>query len=52
MRVHEYAFRSLSGASMPLERWTGQPLLLVNTASECGYTPSYRACIKNTDLPA
>jgi glutathione peroxidase len=41
MRVHEYAFRSLSGASMPLERWKGQPLLLVNTASECGFTPQY-----------
>ena len=26
---------------MSLERWRGQPLLLVNTASECGYTPQY-----------
>lgn len=26
---------------MPLERWNGQPLLLVNTASECGFTPQY-----------
>jgi glutathione peroxidase len=42
MRVHEFAFRSLAGASMPLDRWTGQPLLLVNTASECGFTPQYR----------
>lgn len=42
MRVHEYAFRSLGGASMPFERWKGQPLLLVNTASECGFTPQYR----------
>lgn len=41
MRVHEYVFRSLQGASMPLERWTGQPILLVNTASACGYTPQY-----------
>ena len=41
MRVHEFAFRSLQGASMPLDRWTGQPLLLVNTASECGFTPQY-----------
>lgn len=41
MRVHEFVFRSLQGASMPLERWSGQPILLVNTASECGYTPQY-----------
>ena len=41
MRVHEFAFGSLQGASMPLSRWTGQPILLVNTASECGYTPQY-----------
>ncbi|NNK33360.1 MAG: glutathione peroxidase [Xanthomonadales bacterium] len=41
MRVHEYRFRSAAGAGMPLERWTGQPLLLVNTASECGFTPQY-----------
>jgi len=41
MRVHEFRFRSLAGASMPLDRWTGQPLLLVNTASECGFTPQY-----------
>jgi glutathione peroxidase len=41
MRVHEFAFLSLQGASMPLNRWNGQPLLLVNTASECGFTPQY-----------
>lgn len=41
MRVHEFAFRSLTGASMPLDRWKGQPLLLINTASECGFTPQY-----------
>lgn len=41
MRVHEFSFRSLQGASMPLERWKGQPILLVNTASECGFTPQY-----------
>ncbi len=44
MRVHEFAFRSLKGASMPLNRWSGQPLLLVNTASECGlYAPVHQA---------
>jgi glutathione peroxidase len=42
MRVHEYRFQSLTGAGMPLDRWKGQPLLLVNTASACGFTPQYR----------
>ena len=41
MNVYEYRFRSLAGAGMPLERWKGQPMLLVNTASECGFTPQY-----------
>lgn len=41
MRVYEYQFKSISGATMPLERWAGQPILLVNTASECGFTPQY-----------
>ncbi len=41
MRVHEFVFRSIAGISMPLDRWAGQPLLLVNTASECGFTPQY-----------
>ena len=41
MRVHEFAFRSITGSSMQLERWKGQPLLLVNTASQCGFTPQY-----------
>ncbi len=39
MNVYEYVFRSVSGASMPLGHWEGQPLLLVNTASHCGYSP-------------
>lgn len=39
MNVYEHMFRSVVGASMPLNRWRGQPLLFVNTASNCGYTP-------------
>lgn len=39
MNVYEYVFRSVGGASMPLSHWEGQPMLLVNTASKCGFTP-------------
>jgi glutathione peroxidase len=41
MNVHEYVFLSISGAPMPLSNYRGQPILIVNTASECGYTPQY-----------
>jgi len=43
MNVHEFVFMSISGAPMPLRNYHGQPILLVNTASECGYTPQYEA---------
>ncbi len=39
MNVYEYVFESASGARMSLGTWEAQPLLLVNTASRCGYTP-------------
>ena len=42
MNVHEYFFTSLTGASLPLSNYRGQPILIVNTASACGYTPQYR----------
>lgn len=41
MRVHEYTFRSIDGSSMPFDRWKSQPMLLVNAASQCGFTPQY-----------
>lgn len=42
MNVHEFVFMSINGASMPLSNYQGQPILIVNTASECGFTPQYR----------
>jgi glutathione peroxidase len=29
------------GAPIPLDRWAGRVLLIVNTASQCGFTPQY-----------
>jgi glutathione peroxidase len=41
MNVHEYFFTSLGGTSLPLSNYRGQPILIVNTASECECTPQY-----------
>jgi glutathione peroxidase len=37
-----FEFASIDGASLPFEAWRGHPVLVVNTASFCGYTPQYR----------
>ena len=41
MSAHEFTFDSIDGDSLPLKALRGSPVLMVNTASECGYTPQY-----------
>ena len=43
MNLYEHTFAALEGGSLPLDRFRNQPILLVNTASECGFTPQYAA---------
>jgi glutathione peroxidase len=40
--VYDFTARSLAGEDIPLQRFEGQVLLIVNTASACGFTPQYR----------
>ena len=39
--AHDFTLTSLQGEELPLHRFAGRPLLIVNTASKCGFTPQY-----------
>jgi glutathione peroxidase len=40
--VYDFTAMSLAGEEIALRRFEGQVLLIVNTASACGFTPQYR----------
>ena len=39
--AYAFSFPALSGNDIRLAEFTGKPMLIVNTASLCGYTPQY-----------
>jgi glutathione peroxidase len=39
--AYAFSFAALSGPDIRLAEYTGRPLMVVNTASLCGYTPQY-----------
>ena len=40
--TYDFSAKSLAGEDIPLKRFEGNVLLIVNTASACGFTPQYR----------
>jgi glutathione peroxidase len=40
--VYQFTVKDLSGHEVSLNEYKGKVLLIVNTASECGFTPQYR----------
>jgi glutathione peroxidase len=38
----DFAFVAIDGQPLPLSRFEGQAVLVVNTASACGFTPQYQ----------
>ena len=41
--AHDFTFESIDGGALPLSDFAGSTVLLVNTASLCGFTPQYKA---------
>ena len=41
MSIYDFSAQTLDGKPAPLSDWQGQVVLIVNTASKCGFTPQY-----------
>jgi glutathione peroxidase len=39
--AHDFSFRAIEGGDLPLAGFKGRPVLVVNTASQCGFTKQY-----------
>ena len=40
--VHDFTVSDIHGKAIPLDRYKGEVLLIVNVASQCGFTPQYK----------
>jgi glutathione peroxidase len=40
--IYDFRIRTLEGEEITLEKFKGKKMLIVNVASECGYTPQYK----------
>jgi len=40
--VYDFTVKNIRGKDVKLDAYKGKPLLIVNTASECGFTPQYK----------
>ena len=41
MSIYDFTAETLDGQPAPLSAWRDQVILIVNTASKCGFTPQY-----------
>lgn len=41
MSIYDYKLKQQDGTEVSMEKYRGQVLLIVNTATGCGFTPQY-----------
>jgi glutathione peroxidase len=44
--IHQFKVKSIDGKTIDFSKFKGKKILVVNTASKCGYTPQYEALQK------
>jgi glutathione peroxidase len=47
--IHSFKVKSIEGGTIDFSKFKGKKILVVNTASKCGYTPQYEALQKVAD---
>lgn len=47
--VYDFKIKTIDGKTLALKKFKGKKILIVNTASKCGYTPQYAELQKLSD---
>jgi len=40
--LHDFTAKNILGEDVPMSQWKGKYMLVVNVASQCGFTPQYK----------